>query len=180
MFWIWLILGTVGLLVLLGLVMWQVGRRLPEEHNVSVTLRLRNATPEMVWDTIADVASYPGWSKINKVERLPDRNGHEVWREWMGRNSFVMETTRSERPRRLENTVEDDAKFFSGRWEYLIGPDPDPAAGGRGCIVMITEHGRVHHAIPRFMMHYLMDPRGTALGFLRALAKKLGEDGEIS
>ena len=115
--------------------------------------------------------------RLEDDELVPDRDGRETWRQWMGRNSFVLERTRLEPARTVEFTIADDAKFFSGSWLYTI--EPEAPGGGGGCRVTITENGRVHVAIPRFMMHYLMDPTSTVRKHLQALARKLGEEGQI-
>ena len=168
--WLWIVLGLIAVAVLLILIMWAVGRRLPEEHIASSTLRLAKTPPQTAWAVIEDVERYPEWSAVTKVERLPDRDGRVAWRQHMGRNSFVLERTRHDPPRALTLTVVDDAKFFPGRWEYSIAP------AGAGSTVTLTEHGRIHHAIPRFMMAYLMDPGMYLKKQLRSLAARLGEE----
>jgi uncharacterized protein YndB with AHSA1/START domain len=173
MIWLWIACGALGAVVLAGLVMWAIGRRLPEEHTARVTLRLERAAPEAVFAVITDMAAYPSWSAVNRVDRLPDRDGREAWRQRIGRNSFVLERTRHQPPRLVEYTIADDAKFFSGSWLYEISP----GGGEGGCEVTITEHGRVHPAIPRFIMHYLVDPSWTARKHLSLLARRLGEPG---
>lgn len=175
MIWVWIVAGIVGVLALLLAVMHVLGKRLPEEHVAAVTLRLAKATPEAVWAVVADVPGYPSWSAVTRVEKLPAREGRETWRQTMGRNSFVLEVTRSERGRALEFTIADDAKMFSGSWLYEIG-----AAGGGvgGCTVRLTEHGRVGPAIPRFMMKHFMDPgMYVRKQHLKSLAKRMGEEG---
>ncbi|MBX3358255.1 MAG: SRPBCC family protein [Phycisphaeraceae bacterium] len=173
MTWALIVVNVVAVLVLLVLAMWAIGRRLPTDHTTVATLRL-NQKPQDVWDVLSNTEALPTWSGINKVERLPDQNGKERWRQWMGRNSFVLETTRNEPPRLLETTIADDAKFFSGSWEFLIEP------AGDGCTVRLTEHGRIAQAIPRFMMKYIVDPGMYLKRHLRALAAKFGEEPRLS
>ena len=37
---------------------------------------------EAVWDRIVDFGGLASWRRdVERVERLPDRDGHEVWRE---------------------------------------------------------------------------------------------------
>lgn len=170
--WLWVIVGVAGAIVLFFVLAWVVGRGLPKGHVTRASMRVRQR-PEAVFDLIADVGAYPAWSKINKVVRLADSSGRPVWRQHFGRNSVVTVVSRSERPRVYEQTIEDDAKFFSGRWEYEI------AAEGEGCRITLTEHGEVHHAIPRFMMRYMVDPAMYLKGQLKAVAKKFGEEAKI-
>jgi hypothetical protein len=167
--WLWIVLGLLAALALAFLVMWAIGRRLPEEHVVTASLRLSKGCDE-VWRVLSDVAAQPTWDAgVTKVERLPDRDGRETVRMTAGRNSFVLQTTRSDPPHALERTIADDAKFFSGRWEYALSPD------GAGCRVTLTERGRIFHAVPRFLVRKVMDPATYLKKHLRSLAAKFGE-----
>src|SRR5205814_2366251 len=73
---------------------------------------------------------------VTKVDRLPDHDNHEVWRQHMGRNTFVLETTVCQPPVRLVRTIADDHQMLSGDWEYEVLPDEN------GTRVQVTEHGR--------------------------------------
>ncbi len=174
--WLWIPIGLVGVLVLLILALWLLGRGIPEGHVLSATLRLGKPAEE-VWVALADSAGIPSWDKgVDRVERLPDRGGHETWRWTMGRNAMVLETTRSEPPRLLVRTIADEAKFFSGDWTYEISPEQ------AGCRVVLTEHGRVHVAIPRALMKHcpaVADPAQYLKRHLERLAGRFGESPRI-
>lgn len=173
---IWIVVGLVVLVALVLLVLHLLGRNLPDRHEISAKLRL-GKSPKEVWTAIADVAGIPAWDKgVDRVERLEDRNGKEVWRWHMGRNRMVLETSVSEPEKRLVRTIADESKFFSGDWTYELVPD------GEGCALSLTEHGRVHIAIPRAMMRYLpavADPRMYLRRHLVRLAEKFGETPKI-
>jgi hypothetical protein len=167
--WLWIILAIVAVLVLLVVAMSVLGRRLPEEHVASLTLGL-NQKQQDVWDAIADIAGHKNWVRgITKIERLPDRENHEVWRQRMGRNSFVLETTVCQPPVHLVREVVDDHHAFSGEWEYEL------SSNGEGTRVKLTEHGRVPNPVFRAMMHYMFGETTTIRGHLGALAAKFGE-----
>lgn len=171
----WILVGLsvpVIVVVLLCLAAWFVGRRLDADHVSQGVLRLRRR-PEEVFALIADVRSYPSWNRMTGVERLPDDAGREVWRQRFGRNSVVTVTTVNDPPRRFQQTIADDHKFFSGTWTYEIAPTAE------GCTVTLTEHGTVHHAIPRFMMKFVVDPALYLKGQLRAMATKFGEEPRV-
>jgi hypothetical protein len=173
----WIILyvvgGVVALVVLGVLVMWVLGRRVPEEHVASVCLPL-SQTPEAAWGVIADVGRHAEWAAgVTRVVRLEDRGGLEAWRQHMGRNSFVLVTTASEPARRLVRTIDDDHKMFSGRWEYEL------AAAPGGCRVRLTEYGRIPNPVARFMMKTFFDPAMYARKHLVSLAKKFGEAARV-
>lgn len=170
MFWVFIAIAVVGLLVFLGSLLYILGARLPEEHVAEVRLWL-GQPPETVWAVLADFGGHAAWSPgVTKLERLEDAQGRESWRQHMGRNSFVLVRTRSEPPRVLEGTIEDDHKMFSGRWLYDIAPD-----GHGSTVVTLTEHGRVPQKIPRAMMHYIMGETLYIKKHLRGLAQKFGE-----
>lgn len=169
MMWLWIVLGVVGLLVVAALVLHLLGKRLPEEHTASAAVTL-NQPQQVVWDTIADIAGHKNWVKgLTRLERLPDRDGHPVWKQQMGRNSFTLVFSEIQPPTRMVGTIADDAQFFSGHWEYLVTPD------GGGTRVNLTERGRVTHAIPRAMMEYIFGKDTYLKRHLRDLAAKFGE-----
>lgn len=171
MSWIVLIAAAfVLLVVVLAVVAWIVGSRLPEEHSASRSITLRQA-PEAVWAVIADCEGHAGWAKgVTRVERMAEQDGREVWRQHMGRNSFVMETTTTDPPRRLVRSISDDHGPFSGSWTYEIAP------AGEGSRVQLTETGRIKNPIPRFMMRYMMGEDTYLKMHLKSLGKKFGED----
>src|SRR5206468_12576425 len=50
-------------------------------HVAARSLRSKRS-PEEVWAVVSDFAAVPSWHpEIKTVERLPDRDGHDVWRE---------------------------------------------------------------------------------------------------
>jgi hypothetical protein len=165
-------IALIVVLLLAILVMHAMGRALPVEHTAIVSIRLQQP-PEAAWDVLAEIAAYPKWTTTTSVLQLPsDDPDHPLFRQSMGRNSFVLRRSRAERPRVLQFTIEDDAKMFSGDWTYTIEP---AAAGAKGCTVTLTEHGRVPHAIPRFFMKYIFGTQVYIRKQLAALAKKFGE-----
>src|SRR5262249_9200362 len=112
MTWAYLTVGIViGLIGFAAL----VGRFLPKTHQVSRSLKL-NHPPEEVWRIITDFANASTWwPRLKKAERLPDQNGHEVWRETFGRGEvFMLETTEAVAPRRLVRRIADVNRMFSG------------------------------------------------------------------
>lgn len=170
------VVGLVLLLVLVPTILHVLGKRLPDGHVITAKMRLEKPVGE-VWKAISDTAGIPSWDKgVDRVERLPDRDGHEVWRWHMGRNRMVLEITVSDPEKRLVRNIADEAKFFSGDWTYEL------AAEGGGCVLNLTEHGRVHVAIPRAMMRYLpfiADPSLYLRRHLTRLAEKFGEPPRI-
>ena len=167
MYWI---LGTIGLLVLIGIVVTVIGYLLPENHVASKTLILKQS-PEVVWQTITDFANQPKWnSEMKSVSRLSDRNGHEVWQEEMGGMKIPLETLEKEAPKRLVRHIAADDLGFGGNWEYLITPTIEG-----GCQLTVTERGNVPNPLFRFMSKYIFGHTATMEKYMTALAGKFGE-----
>lgn len=172
MFWI---LGIIGLVVLAGIVITVIGSFLPEEHVASKNLTLRQS-PETVWQVITDFANQPKWnSEMKSVERLPDRNGHEVWQEEMSGMKIPLETLEAEAPKRLVRRIASDDLGFGGDWEYIILPR---TAGG--CQLAIIERGKVPNPLFRFMSKYIFGHTATMEKYMKALAGKFGETPTIN
>ena len=170
-------------LIFLGLVILFLhvkGKSLPAEHTSFAVIQL-SATAEDVWNVIADAARQPEWFKqVTRVERLPDRNGHTVWKQTMGRNSFTLEETTHEPPRRLVRQITDAHGPFTGSWEFLLIPVPskDPARPA-AVKVRITERGKINSTIPRAVLAMIGEDKYLKQ-YLKALAAKLGQSATFS
>ncbi len=177
---LWITLPILAMLGLVALFLHLKGKSLPAEHTSFAVIQLSN-TAEDVWDTIADAARQPEWFKgLKKVERLPDRNGHTVWKQTMGRNAFSLEETVFEPPRRLVRQITDLKGPFSGSWEFLLIPVPskDPARPA-AVKVRITERGKIDYTIPRAVMAMFGEDMYLKQ-YLKALARKFGQDAAFS
>ncbi len=172
----WLFWVAVALDVVAGILLaiTMLGLLCRKAHQVARTIAL-NQTGETVWQAISDFAGVPGWNKmVVKVERLEDRNGHEVWREtYTGNYPILLETTTAAPPQRLVRTIADENGPFSGRWEFDLAPQE------AGCRVTITEFGEVPNPFFRFMARMFMDPAQYIELYLKALAAKFGETAKI-
>lgn len=170
---IW-ILVPVAVLASLLFIITAVGLSIPRSHVASRTLRMRQP-PEIVWQVITDYESQPNWRKdLKTVERLPDREGREVWREVYQQGSpITLETAESAAPSRLVRIIADEGGPFSGRWEYDIKPD------GAGSRLTITERGEVPNPFFRFMSRFLIGHTYFMEKFQKDLAAKFGEEAVI-
>jgi len=142
----------------------------PRYHVAARSLRSRRP-PEDVWNVISDYAAVPAWHpEIKAVERLPDRNGHDVWRETDRRGYPVqLETVEAVAPRRLVRAIADERGPFSGQWEF------DIEAVEEGSRVTLTERGQVPNPFFRLMFRLFMTPTFYLEIYLKALAVKLGD-----
>jgi uncharacterized protein YndB with AHSA1/START domain len=152
------------------LVATAVGSLLPREHVATRTLTVRQS-PLTIWRVITDFASQPQWHpEMKSAERLPDRNGHEVWQEEMSGMKIPLETVEVESPRRLVRSIASDDLGFGGVWEYSITPTTEG-----GCQLTITERGTVGNPLFRFLAKFVFGHTATVEKYLTALANKFGE-----
>jgi hypothetical protein len=188
--------SLVGLFMLLMLILWVLGRRVPEEHVATMRLDLK-ARPEAVWQLISKIEDFPSWAAgVTKVVRLGDPAqggggggkgfpdsvaGQYTVRMHMGRNSFVLRTTTYRPPGQEESEaaagvlireILDDKGPFTGTWEYRV-----VRASAGTTKLMLTERGRVSQAIPRACMKYLLGYYLYIRKHLTSLAVKLGDSG---
>lgn len=168
MFWI---LVTVGVLIASVIIATAIGSLLPREHIATRTLTLRQP-PQSVWRIVTDFASQPQWHpEMIRVERLPDRNGHEIWQEEYPRGMKIpLETVATESPRHLVRQIASDDLGFGGIWEYSITPTTEG-----GCQLTVTERGTVSNPLFRFVSKFVFGHTATMEKYLTALANKFGE-----
>jgi uncharacterized protein YndB with AHSA1/START domain len=149
-----------------------LGCFLPRGHVASRSLRTRKP-PEAVWEVVRDFAATPTWHpEVQRVERLPDHDGREVWRETDRRGyPLQLETVEAAAPHRLVRAIADEKGPFSGQWEFDIQPADD--GGSR---VTLTEQGQIPNPFFRFMFRMFMTPTWYLELYLKALAVKLGDE----
>jgi hypothetical protein len=162
--------STVGVLALIA----AVGCFYPRSYTATRALRSKRS-PEQAWQVISDFAAAPSWHpEIKTVQRLPDHDGHEVWRETDRRGYPVqLETIEALAPLRLVRQISDEDGPFCGQWEF----DLQPAA--EGCRITLTERGQIANPFFRVMFWAFMTPTFYLEMYLRALAKKLGDPPEL-
>ena len=163
--------GIVGGILGLVLLFMLVGACLPKEHHATVGARFA-ASPEKIWAIVSDFAATPSWNPlVKKVERLPDKDGHEVWREDLtGGPPMVLTTVESVPSRRQVRKIDDTKAMFTGGWTWELTPD------GSGTRVTVSEDAAVPFPLFRFMVR-LFGTDTYLKKYLVGLAKKLGEPG---
>lgn len=168
-----IIFVVVAAAVALALAAYGAGSLLPREHTASRRLVLKTASPDAVWARIVDATAAPQWRKdVKAATRLPDRNGHEVWREeFASGNALSYETLGKTPPSRFVRQIVDE-QMFGGTWTITLAPN------GAGTAITLTENGWVENPIFRVVAKYVMGHDGTMNTYLRHLAVSFGEAAE--
>lgn len=150
-----------------------IGALLPAHHTATRRIRLRRPCID-VWRCVADIEAQPAWREdVAAVTRLPDRDGHAVWREH-GRHALDFETLIEDAPSRLVRRIV-SAGPFGGQWTIALGDH------GGGTLVTVTEDGEVRSPLFRFASRFVLGHTHTIDAYLRMLARRFAEpDAELS
>jgi hypothetical protein len=162
-------LFIISLLVLSVLLIVAVGYALPVEHVAARSIELRQE-PESVFALISDFKNESAWrSDVQQVEILPERDGHIRFREKSSHGSIAMRVVESSPPRRMVTEIDGQNLPFGGQWIFEILPNGDK------CRLNITERGEVYNPVFRFVTRYILGYTGTMDGYLKSVARHLGE-----
>ena len=161
----WLLV-VMGGLAALFVVIALIGVFVPRAHSATSTISLRQSP-----DSVRDFGAGPSWWPAIKVaERLPDRDGHEVWRQKLSGFDVPIIVLESSPPRKMVTQIDPKAGgAFGGTWTYELTPE---ASGTR---ISVTEAGWISNPIFRFMSRFLFGYYGSLDGYLKALGKRFGE-----
>ena len=105
------------------------------------------------------------------------RPPEEVWPVIMqatAASGVPVDVVESDPPRRQVTRVKDTEKMFGGTWTITLTPS------STGSTLKITEDGWVGNPIFRFVSRYVMGHHATMDGLLKDVAKKFGEQPELS
>ena len=171
---IWVLL-PIGVIVGISIIVMAVGSNLPKKHSVSRMAQF-NRSQGVIWQVITDFVEQVSWRPdLRSVERLPTRNGREVWRETDKRGqALTLETVESEPPRRLVRRITDRTLAFGGSWTIELGEY------GEVTSLTITEDGEVYNPFFRFVSRFIIGQTATIDEYLKALGGKFGIDVTIT
>jgi uncharacterized protein YndB with AHSA1/START domain len=164
--WVLIIFAAIaGLIALMAL----VGAFTPRDHRATSTITLRQP-PDSVWRAIREFGNIPTWwSDWRESVRLPDKDGHEAWRQRVGGFDMPILVLESQAPRRLVTQIDAlPGASFGGTWTYALTTE------GGGTRISITEAGWITNPIFRFLSRFVFGYYGSLDGYLRALAKHYG------
>jgi len=165
----WVLIGFGGLVGLIAL-MALIGAFVSRDHRATSTVTLRQPR-DSVWKVVRDLGNITTWwPAMEKAERLPDRDGHEVWRQKMSGFDVPIIVMESAPPRRLVTQIDPTAGgAFGGTWTYEL------ASEGTGTRISVTEAGWISNPIFRFMSRFLFGYYGSLDKYLKALGSRFGE-----
>ena len=157
-------------LIALGLIVFAIGATLPVNHTASRQVRVRQPAAT-VFALINDPAAFLSWrTKVEKVEILPDQNGHRVFRETGGDGTILYEVDSAVPNERLVTRIADKSLPFGGKWTYVLVPDGDST------VLRITEDGEVYNPVFRFVSRFVLGHHSTIDRYLRDMARRFGDD----
>lgn len=166
--WVAIVVG--GVLALVALITL-IGAFVPREHRATSTVVLHQPA-DSVWKVVRDLGGVPTWwPEIKESVRLPDKDGHEVWRQKMSGWDVPLLVIESMPPSRLRTQIDTSAGgAFGGTWTYELTADSG------GTRISLTEAGWIGNPVFRFLSRFIFGYYGSLDGYLKALGKKFGED----
>jgi hypothetical protein len=166
---IYIVVGIVAGIALLGGVIALIGSQLPKGHTASRSILLRQS-PENVYAVVRDFGSAPSWrSDVKRIEVQLQASGPLHFREEGSNGTVNYELAEDVPNQRMVTRILDTDLGYSGKWTYLF------SAENGGTRVTITEDGEVSNVIFRFMSRYIFGQTATLDGYLTSLAKRFGE-----
>ena len=172
----WLLIA-LGVVVAVVVVVYVIGALMPVKHSASRAARFKQK-PETVFAVITDWRAFPSWRpELKEVRERQGVDGRASWVEVSKEGEIAMEVIESDAPRKLVGRIADpDRKLpFGGTWTYVV----EPATGGDGCTLTITEDGEVYPPPFRFMSKYVFGHTATMEKYLKSLGRKFGEEVEF-
>ena len=167
-----LVLLIGGGVVALILVVLIIGALLPKEHAASREITLRRQ-PSEVYATLRDFAAAPKWRPdVERIEILDAVDGRVRFREHSKNGRVTYEVVQESPPEKLVTRIVDRDLGYFGSWTYLLSPTND------GTRLRITEDGEVPNVLFRFMSRFVFGHTATMDAYLRALARKFGEEAQ--
>ncbi|HEV2672461.1 MAG TPA: SRPBCC domain-containing protein [Gemmatimonadales bacterium] len=165
----WALIAFAAVAILVALTAL-AGVLVSRDHRATSTISLRQP-PDTVWKIVRDIGGVPSWfPAMQQSQRLPDRDGHEVWRQKMSGFDVPIIVLEASPPRRLVTQIDPTAGgAFGGTWTYDLTPD------GNGTRISVTEAGWIGNPVFRFMSRFIFGYYGSLDGYLKALGKRFGE-----
>ena len=163
---IFIVVGIVAGLLVLGGIMALIGSMLPKAHVASRSILLHRS-PQDVYAVVRDFDSAPKWRA--DVKRMEVET--PVYFREVGKHGTVnYELVEDVPAQRMVTRIRDTDLGYSGQWTYSFTPE------NGGTRVTIREDGEVSNVLFRFMSRYVFGQTSTIDSYLTSLAKNFGEE----
>ena len=164
----WVFVGAGGVLGI-GILLYVIGLFLLQAHVASSSVLIRQPV-DSVWRVVRTFDEYDTWwPEVSSVERLPDRDGQELWTLRQRTGELPMQVIESTAAERLVTRIADDNLPFGGTWTYELREQDG------GTLVTVTEDGEIYNPFFRVMSKPIFGYHRTQGSYLSALAQKFGE-----
>ena len=159
-------------LLIIAILIYIDGARLPINHSVSVT-GVVPAPPDKVFARIADVANGAVWRPaVKSVTMLAPDQGRDHWVESLGHGqTMTFLAIRTEAPTRRDVQLNDPNASYGGTWTYELSPGPEPAT----TTLRITETGFIKPPIYRFIMVHVIGPTRNLDQYMKDIQAAAGK-----
>jgi uncharacterized membrane protein len=158
-------------LVLLAAGVAVYGATLPVKHRAASTARFRQPR-DALWEVVSDLEGQAAWREgVERVERLPDRDGRPAWLVHAGRHGMPLVVTEWDPPHRMRTETPPDADLpFAGSWTWQVSE----ADGGAS--VTLVEEGEIPNPLLRGTIALFLGYHGTMDDVLEQLGRRFGEE----
>jgi hypothetical protein len=157
-----MILGSiVGLLLVSALLAVIIGSRLPSDHTVSRSLKLKRK-PADVYAIVRNVGEAAKWrSDVKRVDIL----SADTFLEHGSNGAVTYQIVEDVPNQKLVTKIVDVNLGYSGSWEYSFEPGAD------GTTLTITERGIVSSPLFRFFSRYVFGHTATIDAYFKNLER---------
>ena len=167
---IFIVVGIIGGLLLIGGIMALIGSMLPKAHVASRSIVLHRS-PQDIYATVRDFGSAPKWrADVKRIEVEAPQGGPVYFREEGKHGTVNYELVEDVPAQKLVTRIRDTDLGYSGQWTYSFTPE------NGGTRVSIREDGEVSNVLFRFMSRYIFGQTSTIDSYLTSLAKHFGEE----
>jgi hypothetical protein len=163
-----LVSAVLALVVLAGLILYLIGRTLPEHHTAHLAVVLPGARLA-AWTVITDYTKMPEWWPEVKAVRLETRPNGEVWawnKDAHGQE-IAFRTKQEEAPVRLVREIMGEDLPFGGTWTFELAEE------GANTRLTLTEDGFIKPPLFRAIAQYFIGLDKTMQSFATSLEKRL-------
>ena len=155
------LVGAVAAMTLLG---WLMPSRYVASQSLLLPVPIADA-----WTTLVDYPGHTAWRRgLTAVDRLPDAESTEVWRESFGRSTTRTTTIEAHSPSSLVRQFDVEGGSIRRRWEFALEPVVSPG----NTRITLTEFGEIRNPLRRFVVRFITGRSTTLKDFLRDLAHR--------